>query len=162
MDNKAVSKIGRKMKSALIEQSNKRSSKKTKTKRSSKKTKTKRSSKKSKSYYSKRMSKQHPGYKVAKRSKAWSKRGKAKESSKILPPVSDDIVLGDYGYTLQKPKKERQSSLKRASKKNNTLAVLRRVNLIRNYSKSVPLNYKKLSDDVEFLKKEYKKQKESK
>ena len=118
------------------------------------------SKKSSKEYYAERMKRMSPGYKVAKRSKKWASRGKSKASRKTLPPLDTEIKLSDYGYSLQKRPKERKSSLKRASKKNNTLAVLRRVNLIRNYSKSVPENYNKLSQDVEFLKKEYKKEKD--
>ena len=81
---------------------------------------------------------------------------------KVLPPIGNEMHLSDYGYSLQRPIKERRSSLKRASKKQGELAVLRRVNLIRNYSKSVPVNYKKLSDDVEYLKKQYARSKKSK
>ena len=154
-------------KQSSIKKGSKQSSKKKGSKQSSKKKGSNQSSKKmgskrsSKKYYAAKMKKMSPGYKVAKRSKSWAKRGNALASRKILPPVGDEIILGDYGYSLQDLPKERKASLKRASKKNNTLTVLRRVNLIRNYSKSVPTNYNKLSQDVEFLKKEYKKEKES-
>jgi hypothetical protein len=74
---------------------------------------------------------------------------------KVLPKIGNEMHLSDYGYSLQKAVKQRRSSLKKASKKEGTLAVLRRINLIRNYSKSVPDNYKKLSNDVEYMKKEY-------
>lgn len=80
----------------------------------------------------------------------------------ILPKISGDIHLSDYGYTLKNKEKSRKTSLKRASKKEGTLTTLRHLNLIRNYTKSVPKNYKKLSKDVEFLKKEYVKEKRSK
>jgi hypothetical protein len=82
--------------------------------------------------------------------------------AKVLPKIGNDMHLSDYGYSLKKSLKDRKTSLKRASKKQGTLAVLRRTNLIRNYSKSVPINYKKLSADVEFLKKEYAIEKQSK
>jgi hypothetical protein len=81
---------------------------------------------------------------------------------KVLPPLGNDMSLHKYGYTLQDSAKARSTSLKRASKVYGPLPVLRRVNLIRNYTKSVPVNYKKLSVDVEFLKKEYKRSKKSK
>ena len=81
---------------------------------------------------------------------------------KVLPPIGNEMHLSDYGYSLQKLKKQRRGSLKKASKKEGTLAVLRRINLIRNYSKSVPVNYSKLSQDVEFMKKTYAKEKNSK
>jgi len=80
---------------------------------------------------------------------------------KVLPPIQHDISLRKYGYSLQKPAKSRTNSLKRASKAYGSLKVLRHVNLIRNYSRSVPVNYKKLSTDVEVMKKEYKRSKKS-
>jgi hypothetical protein len=52
----------------------------------------------------------------------------------------------------------RQASLKKASKKNGSLRVLRRLNLIRNLT-AVEKNKKKMSTDIDFLKKEYKKEK---
>ena len=77
----------------------------------------------------------------------------------ILPKLSNDIHLKSYGYSLEKPMYQRRESLKKASKDIGTLTVLKRTNLIRNYSKSKKENYKKLSKDVKFLKKEYSKQK---
>ena len=89
-------------------------------------------------------------------------RGKPGKGPRTLPPLSRNRSLTKYGYKLDKPAKERQASLKRASKENTTLAVERRVNLIRNYSKWEPTNYKKLSQDVEFMKKQYAMEKKSK
>jgi len=101
--------------------------------------------------------------KPAFRTKKWSKRGTVPESKKILPPPGDEFHLSDYGYTLHKTDKERKASLRKASKgEKSALPVLKRVNLIRNYTKSVPENYLKLSKDVEFLKQEYKKEKKVK
>jgi hypothetical protein len=74
---------------------------------------------------------------------------------KVLPKLGDEIHLSDYGYSLQKPIKQRRSSLKKASKKVGSLKILRRIGLIRNYSKSVPVNYTKLSKDVDYMKKLY-------
>jgi hypothetical protein len=118
---------------------------------------------------SKKMAKKSKGSNTSKkhhtafRVKKWAKRGMALESRKILPPPGDDLHLSDYGYSLQKTDKERKASLKKASKgEKSALPVLRRTNLLRNYSKSVPENYLKLSKDVEFLKKEYKKEKQDK
>jgi hypothetical protein len=55
---------------------------------------------------------------------------------KVLPPVDNsNIHLSDYGYSLSKSKTSRKGSLKRASKKEGTLPVLRRLNLIRNIYK---------------------------
>ena len=77
----------------------------------------------------------------------------------LLPQPGDEIHLSKYGYMLEKPKKSRQLSLKKASKKHGTLKVLKRTNLIATLSKSYPENYNKLRSDVEFLKKEYKHEK---
>ena len=77
----------------------------------------------------------------------------------ILTKLDKNISLSSFGYKLSKSNKARKSSLKRSSNKYGTLKVLQRVNLIRNYSKSVPKNYDKLSADVEFLKNVYAKYK---
>jgi hypothetical protein len=82
-------------------------------------------------------------------------RGKPGKGPKILPPVSKNISLSKYGYHLNKPVAERQAALRKASKALATLEVERRLNLIRNYSKWEPTNYKKLSADVEYMKKMY-------
>lgn len=79
---------------------------------------------------------------------------------KVLPPLGDEIHLSNYGYSLQDKKQSRQKSLKKASKKHGTLKVLKRTNLIANYSSWNPENYKKLRQDVEFLKKEYAEEKQ--
>ena len=118
------------------------------------------SSKKSKVSKRSKLSKRSKVSKRSKRSKRWARNGSVLESRKILPPPGDDLHLSDYGYTLHKNEKERKASLKKASQgEKSALPVLRRVNLLRNYTKSVPENYLKLSKDVEFLKQEYKKEK---
>lgn len=71
-----------------------------------------------------------------------------------LPPLGDEIHLSKYGYSLKNSKMSRQKSLKKASKKHGTLKVLKRTNLIANYT-AVPENKAKLRSDVEFLKEEY-------
>ena len=86
-------------------------------------------------------------------------RGQPGKGPKVLPAISDNMSLSKYGYSLKKPAMARRQSLKRASKKTSTLEVERRVNLIRNYSKWEPKNYEKLSADVEFMKREYAKEK---
>ena len=73
----------------------------------------------------------------------------------LLPLLSDNVHLSNFGYSLHNTKQNRQSSLKKASKKHGTLKVLKRTNLIANYSQWNKENYKKLRQDVEFLKKEY-------
>jgi hypothetical protein len=83
------------------------------------------------------------------------------QSGGLLPKIdsSEKASLSKYGYKLSKSPLSRKRALKRAAKSKGTLRVLKRVNLIRNYSKSVPKNYDKLSADVEFLKNEYAKYK---
>ena len=79
-----------------------------------------------------------------------------------MPPIDTNIHLSEYGYSLNKTEKARKTSLKRASKKEgSTLLVLRRLNLIRNYT-SIKSNKTKMTKDVDFLKKEYKKEKMNK
>ena len=82
-----------------------------------------------------------------------------KSSKRILPKIDKNISLSSFGYKLSKSDKTRKTSLKRASNEYGILNVLKRVNLIRNYSKSIPKNYDKLSKDVSFIKKEYSKNK---
>lgn len=87
--------------------------------------------------------------------------GKVPKSKRILPPISTlkSDSLSKYGYKLSKSPIARHRALKKAARSRGTLAVLKRVNLIGNYSKSVPDNYDKLRSDVEFLKDEYAKEK---
>ncbi len=85
--------------------------------------------------------------------------GSPGKGPKTLPPLGDDIHLSNYGYSLKDTKQERQKSLKKASKKHSTLKVLKRTNLIANYSQWNEQNYKKLRQDVEFLKHEYENEK---
>lgn len=91
-----------------------------------------------------------------------NKKKSVKLRRTILPNIDDKNSLSKYGYKLTSSMSTRRKSLKKASKKYGTIQVLRRTNLIRNYSKSVPENYKKLSDDVEYMKKVYAKEKNSK
>ncbi len=85
-----------------------------------------------------------------------------KKSRKLLPKLGNDLHLSNFGYSLAGSKRQRQQSLKKASKKAGTLKVLKRTNLIRNYSKSNKDNYDKLSQDVEYLKTAYLKEKKEK
>ena len=99
------------------------------------------------------------GRKTSKNFKIKSSKS-SKKSNKSLPPIDTNIHLSDYGYSLDKTEKARKTSLKRASKK-GVLPVLRRLNLIRNYT-SIKSNKSKMTKDVDFLKKEYKKEKMNK
>jgi hypothetical protein len=81
--------------------------------------------------------------------------GQPGKGPKTLPKLGSEIHLSNFGYSLKDTKQERQKSLKKASKKHSTLKVLKRTNLIANYSQWNEKNYKKLRQDVDFLKKEY-------
>ncbi len=97
-----------------------------------------------------------------KTSKSSKKSKKSKSVNRLLPAIDTNIHLSDYGYSLHKTEKARKTSLKRASKKEGSaLPVLRRLNLIRNYT-SIKSNKSKMTKDVDFLKKEYKKEKMNK
>ncbi len=80
---------------------------------------------------------------------------------KTLPRLSEDVHLSKYGYSLKKKASSRRASLKRASRDIGTLPVLKRTNLIANYT-AVPENKAKLRADVEYLKRQYSKEKKSK
>jgi hypothetical protein len=99
--------------------------------------------------------------KSSKKSKKSEKSKKSKSVNRLLPQIDSNIHLSDFGYSLDKTDKTRKTSLKRASKKEGTLLVLRRLNLIRNYT-SIKSNKSKMTKDVDFLKKEYKKEKKEK
>jgi hypothetical protein len=87
--------------------------------------------------------------------------GKPGKGPKTLPALGNELHLSKYGYSLKDAKQARQQSLKKASKKFGTLKVLKRTNLIANYSQWNDKNYKKLRQDVEFLKDEYATDKQS-
>ena len=78
-----------------------------------------------------------------------------------LPPIdkSENASLKKYGYKLSKTTLSRKRALKRAARSTGTLRVLKRINLIANYSKSHKDNYDKLRADVDFLKNVYAKEK---
>ena len=73
--------------------------------------------------------------------------------------IKDKGMLTDEGYSLKKSLKQRKNSLKKASKKNSTLTVLRHLNAIRTLQKNNYDNFKKLDKDVKFVQKEYSREK---
>lgn len=81
-------------------------------------------------------------------------QGKPGKGPKILPRPGDKIHLSRYGYGIDKPQAIRRAALEAASKDYNTLSVLRRLNLLRNYQ-SIPENKEIFSDDVEYMQKLY-------
>jgi hypothetical protein len=86
-------------------------------------------------------------------------RGKPGKGPKTLPPIKRPGELKKYGYSLALPQAKRRAALRKAARKEGVLPVMRRVNLIRNYSKANKLNYKKLSQDVKYLSDLYAKEK---
>ena len=65
----------------------------------------------------------------------------------------DEDVLGQFGYSLKCSFENRKKAIKKAIKKYDSLRILRRLVLIRNYSKSYKKNYDKYTKDIEFIKK---------
>lgn len=80
--------------------------------------------------------------------------GKSGKGPKTLPKLRDNLHLSKYGYAVHKPDNVRRAALRAASRDFNTLEVLRRLNLIRNYQ-AVPENKEIFSEDVEYMKKLY-------
>ena len=78
----------------------------------------------------------------------------------ILPPISSDISLSKYGYKVAKTFEKRKKSLNRACKVHGTIIILKRLNLIRNYSKSKEDVHKRMSKDVKYLVEKYQKEKD--
>jgi len=70
-----------------------------------------------------------------------------------LPEIKDEDVLGQFGYSLKCSFEKRKKSIIKAIKKYDSLRILRRLVLIRNYSKSYKKNYDKYTKDIEFIKK---------
>ncbi|ANB50799.1 hypothetical protein [Powai lake megavirus] len=76
--------------------------------------------------------------------------GKPGRGEKTLPIPGGDIHLTQYGYSVHKSDKERQKALRDASRDYGELAVLRRMNLIRNIQ-AVPENKEAMSRDVDYM-----------
>lgn len=76
-------------------------------------------------------------------------------SKKILPKLNKRVSLIKHGYRLKRSNSKRRQSLNKASNNYGTLPVLRRVNLIRNYSKKNKKKYSTLSKDVDYMKNKY-------
>ena len=86
----------------------------------------------------------------------------SKNQKNILPKPGNDIHLANDGYSLDKSKLSRQTALKKSSKKFGSLRVLKRLNLIRNLTKSNSKNKSILTNDVNYLKRIYAKEKNTK
>lgn len=76
--------------------------------------------------------------------------------NKLLPPINDDIHLGEFGYKLKSGRANRRIALRKAIEKYSILKIMHKVNLIRNYNDPSTDNYKRYTEDVDFLKLLYK------
>jgi hypothetical protein len=85
--------------------------------------------------------------------------GKPGKGPKILPKPRNEIKLHTYGYSTKKTDAQRHEALKDAAHDFGLLKVLRRMNLLRNYQ-SVPSVKAVFNRDVEYLKKQYSKEKD--
>ena len=82
-------------------------------------------------------------------------RGALGKGERILPPLGDELHLKSYGYSIDRSEQARRKALREASKDNDPLEVLRRINLIRNYQakdRKNAENRKRFDDDVEYMK----------
>jgi hypothetical protein len=77
----------------------------------------------------------------------------------ILPQLRKDISLREFGYSILSDERKRRKALREASKVYTTKTILQRLNLIRNKYKSHTKNKKIFSEDVNYIKKLYKKEK---
>jgi hypothetical protein len=86
-------------------------------------------------------------------------RGKPGRGPKTLPPISKSPKdsLGRYGYKVSLSFTKRKEALHDAIKGLGFRQVIARLNLIRNYSQSVPENHVRLSRDVDYVSGLYKK-----
>jgi hypothetical protein len=94
--------------------------------------------------------------------KAKSKSKNKKKSQSRLPTPSKELSLSDNGYRLHNAVSTRHKALRKCAKKFGALTVLKRVNLIRNITQSNSNNEKRLSEDVNYLKGLYKRNKNKK
>ena len=84
------------------------------------------------------------------------KIGKTPKNERTLPEVGSK-KLGPFGYSTKKSEQTRRKSLRDASKYYGTLSVLRHLNLVRNYQSKGTKSHKIMTNDVEYMKKLYKK-----
>lgn len=85
-------------------------------------------------------------------------RGKPGKGPKTLPRPDNLVHLRDYGYSYKKSDADRHRALRDAAKDTDTLLVLRRMNLLRNYQ-AIPEIKDVFSEDVDYMSKFYQKEK---
>lgn len=88
------------------------------------------------------------------------KPGKTPLSAQVLPKLGKELSLTKYGYSTRRPSADRHKALMSASRDNDPLKVLRRLNLIRNYQAD-EVAKRKMSSDVNYMKNQYAKYKET-
>ena len=99
---------------------------------------------------------------IKRKTKTRSKtRSKARSKSRRLPQPSGNMHITDFGYKLNNNTDTRRRALQLAIRKHGSLTVMKHINLIRNLT-DIPKNRKKLSDDVEYLKNVYSRDKKRK
>lgn len=86
-------------------------------------------------------------------------RGEKGKGPYTLPKIKDNGFLTSLGYHLRLSAKDRHVALRKACRLHGCLKVIRHLGLVRNYSKSVPVNHKKYSKDMDYVEALYKKQK---
>jgi hypothetical protein len=80
--------------------------------------------------------------------------GKPGKGPKTLPKPDNLVHLSKYGYSIHKSEKQRRTALQAAVKDYDTLLILRRLNLLRNFQ-AVPKNKEIFSKDVDYMKQLY-------
>ena len=86
-------------------------------------------------------------------------RGQKGKGPYTLPKLKDNGYLTSMGYHLRLNEADRRSALRKACRAHGCLKVIRHLNLVRNYSKSVHANYVKYGKDIDYVSALYKKQK---
>ena len=81
--------------------------------------------------------------------------GKTPSHKKVLPSIGKEYSLRRYGYSTKKSESKRHEALNKASEKLHPLKVLRRLNLIANYTAESDVE-KVLRRDVRYMSKKYK------
>lgn len=97
--------------------------------------------------------------KISVKSTCIKDRGSKGKGPKTLPVLREEVSLSRHGYSAKATKERRHTALRKAARTHGTLKVLRRLNLIRNYSSWNKENYDKMSEDVKYLSEYYEKEK---
>jgi hypothetical protein len=87
---------------------------------------------------------------VPAKGKALSRGSKTPEREKVLPKIGKEIHLRKYGYSTDKSDNVRHAALRAAIKDNNSLLILKHLNLIRNYQAD-PSAKRIMNKDVKYL-----------